>query len=124
MGSSPHGVKSRPKQVQIHSCKSTCKWRGAPFKTTVLYLGLSMSFHVNLGEGIMVWIGYKLGLDLVSGRFDVGSTRMTLYRSLFAYLGLTMEFKGQKNNLHVARKPKGNGVHIRTFMGALYLIPM
>ena len=36
---------------KLHSSKLTWKWRGAPYKTTILYIGPSMSFHVNLGEG-------------------------------------------------------------------------
>ena len=38
-------------QQVLHSPKLTWKWRGAPYKTTILYIGPSMSFHVNLGEG-------------------------------------------------------------------------
>ena len=38
----------------VHSSKSTWKWTGAPKKTTIVYIGPSMSFHVNLGEGIRV----------------------------------------------------------------------
>ena len=44
-------------QDRLHSSKLTWKLRGAPFKTTVLYKGLSMSFHVNLGEGRRTVIG-------------------------------------------------------------------
>ena len=40
-------LRNRP----LHSCKLTWKWRGAPNKTTILYIGPSISFHVNLGEG-------------------------------------------------------------------------
>ena len=36
--------------AEVHSSKLTWKLRGAPIKTTVLYKGLSMSFHVNLGD--------------------------------------------------------------------------
>ena len=35
----------------LHSPKLTWKWRRGPYKTTILYIGPSMSFHVNLGEG-------------------------------------------------------------------------
>ena len=35
----------------IHSSKLTWKWRGAYYETTILYIGPSMSFHVNSGEG-------------------------------------------------------------------------
>ena len=34
----------------IHSSKLTWKWRGAPFKTTMLYIGPSAGFHVISGE--------------------------------------------------------------------------
>ena len=30
--------------------KLTWKWREAHYKTTILYIGPSMSFHVNLGK--------------------------------------------------------------------------
>ena len=36
---------------QIHSPKLTWKWRRGPYKTTILYIGPSMSFHVNFGGG-------------------------------------------------------------------------
>ena len=36
----------------VHSSKLTWKWRRAPYKTSILYIGPSMSFHVNLGKGI------------------------------------------------------------------------
>ena len=35
----------------IHSSNLSWKWRGAPYKTTILYIEPSMSFRVNLGEG-------------------------------------------------------------------------
>ena len=35
----------------VHSSKLTWKWRGAPLKTTILYTGPSMGFHVNLVKG-------------------------------------------------------------------------
>ena len=36
---------------RIHSSKLTWKWRGAPYTTTIFYIGPLLSFHVNLGEG-------------------------------------------------------------------------
>ena len=42
--------KSKPAQQAIHSSTLTWKLREAPFKTTILYTGPSMGFHVNLGE--------------------------------------------------------------------------
>ena len=36
----------------VHSSKLTWKWRGSLQKTTILYVGPSVSFHVNLGEGV------------------------------------------------------------------------
>ena len=36
----------------VHSSKLTWKWRAAPYKTTILYIGPLISFHFNLGEGI------------------------------------------------------------------------
>ena len=41
---------SRGPNDHIDSYKLTWKWRGAPYKTTILYIGPS-SFHVSLGEG-------------------------------------------------------------------------
>ena len=38
---------------KIHSSNFTWKWRGALYKTTILYIGPSISFHVNLGEGMV-----------------------------------------------------------------------
>ena len=35
----------------LHCSKLTWRWRGAPFKATILYIGPSMGFHVNIGEG-------------------------------------------------------------------------
>ena len=35
----------------LHSFKLAWKWRGASCKTTILYVRLSMSFHVHLAEG-------------------------------------------------------------------------
>ena len=35
---------------RLDSPKLTWKWRGAPYKTTIPYIGPFMSFHVNLGE--------------------------------------------------------------------------
>ena len=41
-----------PVQVYgLHSSKLTWMWRGALFKSAILYTGPSMSFHVYLGEG-------------------------------------------------------------------------
>ena len=37
---------------KFYSCKLTWTCRGALNKTTILYIGPSVSFHVNLGEGI------------------------------------------------------------------------
>ena len=39
------------KAFGLHSPELTWKWRGAPNKTTILYIGPSISFHFNLGEG-------------------------------------------------------------------------
>ena len=36
---------------ELHASKSPWKWRGALYRTTILYIGLYMSFHVDLGEG-------------------------------------------------------------------------
>ena len=38
-------------KFEILSPKLTWKWRGAHYKTTILYIGPFMSFHVSLGEG-------------------------------------------------------------------------
>ena len=35
----------------------------APLKTTILYMGPSMGFHVNLGEGRLVVLHTYLGLQ-------------------------------------------------------------
>ena len=40
-------------EIEIPSPKLTWKWRGDPYKTTILYIGPSMSFHVNLGQGTL-----------------------------------------------------------------------
>ena len=40
-----------PFEGHLHSSKLTWKRRGAHYKTTILYKGLYMSFHVDLGEG-------------------------------------------------------------------------
>ena len=47
----------------LHSSKLTWKWRGAPYKTTILYIGPLISFHVNLGEGIYLLYDLKLPRD-------------------------------------------------------------
>ena len=44
--------------LNIYS-KLAWKWSMAPFKTTILFLGPSMSFHVNLGEGTNTMIPYS-----------------------------------------------------------------
>ena len=50
-------LKSRTRQFWtlhcIDSSKVTWKWRGAQYMTTILCIGTSMSFHVNLGESKM-----------------------------------------------------------------------
>ena len=40
-------------QAELHSSKLTWKWRGTLNMITSLYMGPSMSFYVNLGEGIL-----------------------------------------------------------------------
>ena len=47
----PQPSKQEPVRRIIHSSKLTWKWRGAHYKATVPYIGPSMSFHVDLGEG-------------------------------------------------------------------------
>ena len=50
---------SRKDHRRIHSSKLTWKWRKAPYKTNILYMGPPMSFHVNLGEGISQSMGER-----------------------------------------------------------------
>ena len=58
----------------------TWNWRGAHYKTTILYIGPCMSFHVNLGEGRHQGFG-TLRLH-VRGTLDVGAYS-TLEPSVF-----------------------------------------
>ena len=66
--SSSHEIWSGPQdRHKLRSSKLIWKWRGAPDKTSVLYLGPSMSFHVKLGEGntpswaiAAIWYAYTL----------------------------------------------------------------
>ena len=41
----------RSSQMPLHSSKLPWKWRRAFYKTSILYIGPSISFHVNLDEG-------------------------------------------------------------------------
>ena len=43
----------------LHSPKFTWKWRRGHYKATMLYIGPSMSFHVNLGEGTYSVLGHS-----------------------------------------------------------------
>ena len=53
--------------IVIHSSKLTWKCRGAPLKTTMLYIGPSMSFNVNLGEGRLMVCTLLVIYPLTSG---------------------------------------------------------
>ena len=40
------------RKSHLHSSEPTCKWRGAPSKTTILHKGPSTSLHVSLGASM------------------------------------------------------------------------
>ena len=75
-------VLNRPQVAGVlHSSKLTWKWRWALLRTTILYIGPFISFHINLGEGSTLFRSYfgRLALNALKGvrqgqeRFGMGS---------------------------------------------------
>ena len=87
----PSRVRAPTSSPQLQSSKLTWNWRGASDKTTILYIGPSMSFQVNLGEGTFKDRPNRGHMTLIAGSQALSSTTLSIrqpnYSSCFRILG-------------------------------------